>query len=351
MGGSALSQRSLTLMVSGFLAVALGAVIALLPAPYAIYAPGPVTNVLGLVGSTRLISITGAPTYQPKGTLDMTTVSVYGGPGRPLSLPQVLQAWLSRRQAVVPQDQVFPPGQSSQQVDTENAAEMSSSQESATAAGLREAGFIVPETVTIAEVAGSAPAAAVLRAGDVITGINGAATLDSAAVRAKVSALKPGEPLTVQVLRGASTVQVRTTTTSQDGRTILGVGLDPTFRFPVEVKFATRDVGGPSAGLMFSLGIYDLLTKGELTGGQKIAGTGTIDSAGNVGPIGGIAQKLVGARSAGATWFLAPAGNCDEVVGNVPAGLQVVRVASLHEARLAVQAIAAGTGATLPACR
>ena len=350
-GRTGLSQRSLTLLVSGFLAIALGAVIALVPAPYAIYAPGPVTNVLGLVGSTRLIAITGAPTYQPKGTLDMTTVSVYGGPGRRLSLPQVMQAWLSHSQAVLPQDQVFPPGQTAAQVDSENAAEMSDSQESATAAGLRESGFVVPETVTIAEVSGTAPAASVLKAGDVITGIDGTPTQDSAAVRAKVNALRPGDPVTVQVRRGADTLQERTTTTSQDGRTILGIGLGPTFRFPVDVKFATRDVGGPSAGMMFALGIYDLLTPGELTGGRKIAGTGTIDAAGVVGPIGGIAQKLVGARNSGATWFLAPADNCREVVGNVPDGLRVVRTASLHESRLAVQAIAGGKGGALPTCR
>lgn len=346
-----LSGRSTTLLVSGFLAIVIGAVIALVPAPYAIYAPGPVTNVLGLVGSTRLISISGAPTYPAKGTLDMTTVSVYGGPGRSLRLPQVLQAWLSRSQAVLPQDQVFPPGQTATQVSTENAAEMSESQQTATAAGLREAGLVVRETVTIAEVSGAAPAASVLRAGDVITGVDGVDVIDSAAVRAAVSALPPGAPVTVAVRRGGATLQQRTTTTSQDGRTILGVGLTPTFRFPVDVKFATRDVGGPSAGMMFALGIYDLLTPGELTGGVKVAGTGTIDAAGVVGPIGGIAQKLVGARSAGARWFLAPAANCDEVVGNVPEGLRVVRTASLRESRVAVQAIAAGTAQSLPTCR
>ena len=348
--GTALSQRLKTMLVSGFITVVLGAVISLVPAPYAIYAPGPVTNVLGLAGSTRLITITGAPTYQPKGTLDMTTVEVYGGPGNRVGLPQVLKAWLSRTQAVLPQDQVFPPGQTAAQVGSENAAEMSDSQESATAAGLREVGLAVPETVTIAEVSGTAPAASVLRTGDVITGINGLPTADSAAVRAKVMALQPGTAITVQVRRGSTALALSTTTTSREGRTILGVGLDPTFRFPVEVRFATRDVGGPSAGMMFALGIVDLLTVGELTGGQQIAGTGTIDSAGNVGPIGGIPQKLVGARSAGVRWFLAPAGNCDEVVDNVPRGLRVVRTSTLHESRLAVEAIAAGKAGSLPTC-
>jgi len=345
-----LSQRMRTMLVSGFLTIALGAAITLVPAPYAIYSPGPVTNVLGLVGSKRLITITGAATYQPKGTLDMTTVQVYGGPGSRVGLLEVLKAWLSRSQAVLPQDQVFPPGQTAAQVDSENAAEMSDSQESATAAGLREAGLTVPETVAIAEVQGSAPAASVLRTGDVITGIDGVPTVDSAALRSTISALQPGKAITVQVRRSGTVLALATTTTSQNGRTILGVGLNPTFRFPVDVKFATRDVGGPSAGMMFALGIVDLLGPGELTGGQQIAGTGTIDSAGNVGPIGGIAQKLVGARSAGAQWFLAPARNCDGVVGNVPDGLRVVRTATLHESRLAVEAIAQGKAASLPTC-
>jgi Lon-like protease len=343
-------RRSATVLVTGTLSVVLALLVALLPAPYAIYAPGPVTNVLGAVGGKQLISVTGRPTYPAKGTLDMTTVEVFGGPGRRLSLAQVLRSWVSRTQAVVPVEQVFPPGQTSQDVKSENAAEMSQSQQDATAAGLRELGLEVPERITVASVSKDVPAAGVLRTGDVITGFDGRSVADSAALRRAIGALRPGADVTVQVRRSGSTVQVRTRTTEQDGRTVLGVSLDPGYRFPVDVRFATKDVGGPSAGMMFALGIYDLLTPGELTGGQKVAGTGTIDPAGQVGPIGGIAQKLVGARSAGARWFLAPAANCGEVVGNVPDGLRVVRTSSLHESRLALEAIAAGRGAGLPAC-
>jgi PDZ domain-containing protein len=154
----------------------------------------------------------------------------------------------------------------------------------------------------------------------------------------------------VQVRRDGAQLDLATTTTSSDGRTVLGVGLDPQFQFPVAVSFGTKDVGGPSAGMMFALGIYDLLTPGARTGGMKVAGTGTIDSRGEVGPIGGIQQKLVGARRAGARWFLAPASNCNEVVGHVPDGLRVVRTSTLHESRLAVEAIAAGRGQSLPSC-
>ncbi len=349
---SGLSPRTLTILVTGVLAIALTALIALMPAPYAIYAPGPATNVLGDVGGVPLIRIDGSPSFRPsdKGTLDMTTVEVFGGPGHPVSLLDVVQGWLSRERAVLPEDQVFPPGQSQGQAEAETAAEMSQSQESATAAGLRELGRTVPETVTIADVSAQLPAAKVLKADDVITAFQGKAVTDSAQLRSTIQALKPGEQVTVRVRRGGSTLDLTTTLGDSGGRTVLGVDLQPTYQFPVDVKFATKDVGGPSAGMMFALGIYDLLTPGDLTGGQRIAGTGTIDGSGNVGPIGGIPQKLVGAKDAGAQWFLAPEANCDEVVGNIPAGLRVVRTSSLHESRLDVEKIAAGQGAGLPTC-
>jgi PDZ domain-containing protein len=345
-----LSPRATTIIVSAFLSVLLGAVIALLPAPYVIYSPGPATNVLGSVGGRQLITINGHRTYPTKGTLDMTTVEIFGGPGRRLSLLEVVQGWVSRVDAVVPEAQVYPPGQSEQDVEKETEAEMSDSQEQATAAALRELGMTVPETVRVAEVQAGVPAESVVKVGDVITGINGQPAADSTQLREQITALKPGDRVTVQLTRDGTRLDVATTTTSSDGRTVLGVGLDPQFRFPVDVSFGTKDVGGPSAGMMFALGIYDLLTPGALTGGAKVAGTGTIDSRGEVGPIGGIQQKLVGAKEAGARWFLAPAANCDEVVGHVPEGLRVVRTSSLHQSRLAVEAIAAGRGETLQSC-
>jgi Lon-like protease len=345
-----LGPRAAMIVVSAFLAVLLGAVIALLPAPYVIYSPGPATNVLGSVGGRQLISVTGHQTYPTKGALDMTTVEIFGGPGRRLSLLEVAQAWVSRTDAVVPERQVFPAGQTKQEVEQETAAEMTDSQEQATAAGLRELGMTVPETIRVAQVQSGAPAASVIEVGDVITGINGTPATDSNVLREAITSLAPDTHVTVQVRRDGKQVDLSTTTTSSDGRTVLGIGLDPEFKFPVAVSFGTKDVGGPSAGMMFALGIYDLLTPGALTGGTKVAGTGTIDSRGDVGPIGGIQQKLVGARKAGARWFLAPAANCDEVVGHVPDGLRVVRTSTLHESRLAVEAIAAGRGTSLPSC-
>jgi PDZ domain-containing protein len=123
------------------------------------------------------------------------------------------------------------------------------------------------------------------------------------------------------------------------------------FTFPFDVEISLEKVGGPSAGLMFSLGIIDTVTPGDLTGGKHIAGTGTISPDGLVGPIGGIEQKLQGARAGGATLFLAPAANCQEVAGRIPDGLQVVRVETLAEARDAVERAGNGQDTSgLPAC-
>jgi len=163
---------------------------------------------------------------------------------------------------------------------------------------------------------------------------------------------RAGEPVDMAFTRGskAETAEVRTLR-GDEGQTLLGVLIDPNYKFPVEVDIKIENIGGPSAGMMFSLGIIDKLTPGAMTGGRKIAGTGTIDSSGEVGPIGGIQQKLVGARDAGAEWFLAPADNCEEVVGHVPAGLRVVKVSTLHEARVAVEAVGEGKDTSgLPSC-
>jgi PDZ domain-containing protein len=123
------------------------------------------------------------------------------------------------------------------------------------------------------------------------------------------------------------------------------------FKFPFQVEISLDKVGGPSAGMMFALGIVDSVTPGNLTGGRHIAGTGTITPEGAVGPIGGIGQKMLAARDSGATMFLAPAANCEDVVGHVPDGLLVVKVETLADATDAVKRLASGEdGSGLPAC-
>ena len=110
---------------------------------------------------------------------------------------------------------------------------------------------------------------------------------------------------------------------------MVGVAVSETYKFPFQVKIRVGDIGGPSAGLMFALGIIDKLTPGNLTGGRFIAGTGEISADGTVSPIGGIQQKMVGARAAGATVFLTPAANCPDTAGAVPQGLRLIKVSTL----------------------
>ena len=118
----------------------------------------------------------------------------------------------------------------------------------------------------------------------------------------------------------------------------------------VRVRMHIDDIGGPSAGMMYTLGTISKLTARDETGGKIIAGTGTMENGGKVGAIGGIRLKMLGAKRDGAAWFLAPASNCDEVVGHVPSGLRDVKVSTLDEAYQALVAIGQGKGEKLPHC-
>jgi PDZ domain-containing protein len=347
-----IESRTVVMLIAGFAAVVIGLFSALLPVKYAVLHPGPVLNTLGEAQGKKLIAISGHATYPTSGQLDLTTVSVVGGPDRPITLVQVVKGWLDRTAAVVPEEQVFAPGQTQEQSDAENKAEMVSSQESATAAAMSTLGIKVPTTLTVAGVDKAAPANGVLQADDVILAVDGQSITDLNSLRTVLQSTKAGDDVKVKVRRksGTKTLSVPTLASDTDGHTVLGVYIDIAFKFPFSVKIQIEDIGGPSAGTMFALGIIDTLTPGYLNGGKRIAGTGTIDADGVVGPIGGIRQKLVGARNAGARYFLAPADNCSEVVKHIPDGLTVVKIATLNSARDAVTAIAAGKAADLPGC-
>jgi Lon-like protease len=347
-----LEPRAAAMLVCGVLAVALFAVMSLLPVPFAVMHPGPVRNVLGEHGGEPLIDVEGHRTYPTTGALDLLTVSIEGGPGSKVSLGDVLGGWLDDDDSVRPERELFPPEQTEEEVDRESTQEMVSSQENATAAALLELGIPVPTTLTIVGFSGKGNRDGVLQRSDVITAVGGQAVPDLPELRDVLQQTSPGSPVDVAITRDGAPLAVTVTTKrGSRGQTLLGVLVDPTYHFPFDVNIKIENIGGPSAGMMFSLGIIDKLTPGPMTGGQQIAGTGAIDSAGEVGAIGGIQQKLVGAERAGARWFLAPQENCPEVVGHVPGDLRVVKVATLSQARAAVEAIASGRGTeSLPSC-
>ena len=343
------------------LTVALFALLALtvLPTSFVIQRPGPVFNTLGSVQNSDgeevpLISVDGAQTYPTAGALDLLTVQVVGSRERTPSWFELALAWFDPSKAVLPVDQVFPAGQTTEQRNQESAVMMVDSQKEATAAALTELGYDVKPMVRVYSLTDDSAAQGVLQEGDVIRAANGTPITDTPALREIINA-GDGAPVDLTVERDGQTLDVTITpqASTADGETVwlIGVSTMHDYDFPIQVTIQLDNVGGPSAGMMFALGIIDTLTDGELNGGEQVAGTGTIDAAGTVGPIGGIRQKMFGAVDAGATWFLAPADNCDEVVGHIPDGLRVFKVSTLDDALGVLSAIRDGGDlGALPTC-
>jgi Lon-like protease len=344
-------KRSSAMLVSGLLALGLGITAVSLPVPYVVESPGPIFNTLGDDHGKPVISVTGHESFPAKGNLDLTTVYVDGGPNGPVSVFEAFSAWLDRTKAVYPEELIYPKGVTKEQSQQENAVAMTTSQENAVASALKELNIPFEQKMQVAGLSDGSASSGKLQEGDTLVAINDKPITALSVVQAELAAGN-GAPVTVAVDRGGSRIPVAITPVkAATGRFILGVVLQYKFTFPFEVKIALDKVGGPSAGMMFALGIIDTVTAGDLTGGKHIAGTGTITPDGVVGPIGGISQKMLGARSGGATLFLAPADNCGEVAGHIPAGLQVVKVENLGEARKAVELAASGADTSgLPAC-
>lgn len=349
-----LRRRTRTYLALAVVGALLVAALTSLGLPYVVMRAGPVTNILGTTdesGTAKpVLAIEGATTYPTQGELDFTTVVIVGGPGHSATAMDLLVAWLSPSQEVLPEEQVFPPGQTQEEADQEGAAEMASSQEIAAAVALRSLGKEVKERVTIAEVPDDSPNSGVLQAGDEILSVAGKPVATDGALRAELARQTPQVPFNVGIRRSGGERTVSIKTVERGERRVIGVFLSIDYDLPVKVTINAGGVGGPSAGLMFGLAIHDVLTPGAATGGQVIAGTGTLDPDGVVGPIGGIRQKMVGARDDGAQWFLAPADNCAEVAGSVPDGLRVVKVGTYAEGVAALKAIGSGSGDSLATC-
>ena len=345
-------RRTATLLASSLTLIALLCVALLAPTPYSEMSPGPTVNTLGDYAGDTVIQISGHRTYPATGHLNMTTVRVTGADYH-MNLVEAFVGWLRHDDKVVEHDTLYPKGQTAQQADEQNAEEFSQSQDSAKVAALEELHIPVQSRVIVAAVVKGGAAEGTLHAGDVIKAVDGTTVTEADQVAKQVTKHKPGEPVVFTVVRAAdvkakspATHQVTITTRqSHDegpSRAVVGIqaGIEHLFPFSIDIKLA--DVGGPSAGMMMALGIYDKLTPGDLAGHAHIAGTGTIDPNGAVGAIGGIRQKMYGARDAGATWFLAPDSNCNEVTGHIPSGLTVFAVKTLDDSLADVEAIASG---------
>jgi PDZ domain-containing protein len=354
-----MTQRMIAACVSVPLLLALIAVAFFVPVPFASYHPGPTFDVLGETDGKEIIQVNGAKTYRDDGELRMTTVSV-SQEGVEKNLFEVMTDWVDPDSAVYPYDIVHPPGTTAEQEEVEGQVQMVSSQGNAIAAALRQLDYEVTPALEVLSIAPTAPADGALAVRDKFVSVDGVQlSADEKGQQALLDAIqgaKDGQKLSFVVLRDGEEVTVPVGTqvvTGDDGaqRRQIGIQLGLGFIFPFTVSVnIDENIGGPSAGLMFALAIYDTLTPGSLTGGQDVAGTGELDSQGVVGAIGGIQQKVAGAREAGADLFLVPAANCGDALGADNGDMRLVRATTFVETLEAVEAWVEDPDADLPSC-
>ena len=313
--------------------------------PYVELAPG------GADAINQLVSVPKDKSYPPRGSFLLTTVSLRTS----VHPTDMIQDWLDRDIEMIPKKDLL--GGSSQQDYNQTAIQdMAESKQAAAVVALRALGYPVTEHGSGALVTGVAegsPADGVLEPGDAITSIDGTQTPLSSDAVAILQTHKFGDSVTATITRANNANVTKTLTLgSRSDNTCtkkadtgagpcLGVLLGTKqhkFDFPFDVKIDTAGIGGPSAGLAFTLALIDELTPGELTGGVKVAVTGTIDVTGKVGEVGGVVQKTAAVRKSGAKLFLVPPPEYNDAATHAGKDLKVIKVATLQEALAALAA-------------
>jgi PDZ domain-containing protein len=315
-------RRSLLTLVPS---VVLALCLYLVELPLWVESPGGARSIL------PLIAIDGTPTYQSDGRLLLTTVNV----GR-VNLYYALRAWLDPAATLLTEREILPPGLTDQEYDRISLSQMDESKVAAVAVALERSteypeehgrGALVQDTIP------GSPAEGSLFAGDLITHVGGQSLADLQGLRRAIDGAGAGRALrfTVRPLEGGTerTVTLRPVLDPELDRPVVGVYT--VANFPFDVQIESGNIGGPSAGLMWALGVTDLLSPGDLTGDRAIAGTGTVDLQGNVGPIGGITLKVQAAEEADAEAFLLPQANLAEA-RTVDTDLELVPVVSVEQA-------------------
>jgi Lon-like protease len=326
-------------VVGAVLLMVFGLLGAAVPVPYVAEVPGPTYNTLGDIDGKPIIEVEGRQRDEVSGNLNLTTVGVSRAG---LSLVEAVRGWFDDEVVVVPKESVYPPDQSEQETQRRNREAFLTSEQAAETAALSHLGY--PEKVVVQGLTDGSPSRGELEEGDAIEAVDGRPTPDTATLDAVLRSIPGGTATQVSYTRlgrpGTATV---TTKPAQDREgSLLGVTVREQPSAPFDVDIQVQEVGGPSAGLMLTLGILDLVGGEDLTGGNVIAGTGTIGVDGTVGPIGGIQLKMVAAHDIGAKLFLVPEANCAEAVRAPQPGLTLARVATLDDALNALADFRAG---------
>ncbi|MEE6169057.1 MULTISPECIES: YlbL family protein [unclassified Mycolicibacterium] len=336
-----MNRRILTLLVALVPILVFGVLLSVVTVPYVSLGPGPTFNTLGEVDGKQVVDIEGpdAKVHPTSGHLNMTTVSQRDG----LTLGQALTLWMSGREQLVPRDLVYPPDKSKDEIDQANTSDFKRSEDNAEYAALSFLKY--PMAVTVQTVTDPGPSAGKLKPGDAIDAVNGKPVAKLDEFQALLKATKPGDTIVLDYRRknapaGTATITLGHNPDRDYG--FLGVGVLDAPWAPFDISFNLANIGGPSAGLMFSLAVVDKLTTGDLNDGKFIAGTGTITGDGKVGSIGGITHKMLAAHDAGATVFLVPAENCAEASSAPQDGMQLVKVDTLTGAVDALHTLSAG---------
>jgi len=335
----------LMLGITAVLAIGLAA----LPAPYVIDHPGPTYDTLGAVEGTQgeyeLISISGRPTFETTGEIRLTTVTRSGNPENLPGWFDVIAGWFDPARTVIPVNVAYPPGVTLEENREAARVEMENSQQESIAAALSNVGIDYESYLVIVSALEDGPSEGVLLEGDVVVSAGGQKPSTVTQLRELIRLSGVNRPFAMTVNRDGELVELEVVPRLSQGAEpvpMIGILVGGRYSFPLDIEIALENVGGPSAGVVFALGVVEKLTEEDLTGGRVIAGTGTISAAGDVGSIGGVRHKMNGAKKDGASVFIAPAGNCQDIVGHEPDGLTVVPVATLQQAVDALRALQAG---------
>lgn len=344
-------------------AALIAAAISVIPSNYVVYHPGPTVDMLGKFAERDIIEVNGAKTHPHEGELRMITV-IPSGPDTHVNLYDAIWAWLDPDVGVLPWDTVYQEGDGDQNVREESTMEMQSSQDNAIAAALTALGHKFTTRARVAGVDADGPSAGKLKAGDVILRIDGDRINSVQAVVERIRAMKPGAVVTLDIRRPRKgkagqhqpaplrTIKVKTGPAPDDPtKARIGITVAPQYRFPFDVKInLPEQIGGPSAGMMMALSVYDVLTPGSLAGKHRVAGTAVVNAAGRIGPIGAINQKIVAAERDGAELFLMARDNCDELSREAPDGMRLVPVETLQQAVSVVKRWTNDPSTRLPQC-